>query len=214
MTLPLLPGMIVFASAFGTAAAQKGLTLAQALGLSGFVFAGAAQMVGLEVWQATWTPAALVGIMALTAVINARMILMGASLQPWLAGEPKLRMAASIFLLTDASWLMATRYSSEGGRDVGILIGSGALLWLTWVPATIPGYAFGTIVSDPKRFGLDLVMPIFFAAMLVPLWKGWRPARPWAVAAAVALIVHALVPGYAFIIAGAVAGATAGAILE
>ena len=57
-------------------------------------------------------------------------------------------------------------------------------------------------------------MPIFFAAMLVPLWKGWRPARPWAAAAGVALIVHALVPGYTFIVAGALAGAAAGAWLE
>jgi len=57
-------------------------------------------------------------------------------------------------------------------------------------------------------------MPIFFAALLVPLWRGVRPARPWAVAGAVAVVVHALVPGYAFIIAGALAGAAAGALAE
>ena len=57
-------------------------------------------------------------------------------------------------------------------------------------------------------------MPIFFAAMLVPLWKGCKPALPWAIAGAVAVAVHWLVPGYAFIIAGALAGAVAGALLE
>jgi predicted branched-subunit amino acid permease len=213
-TLPLLPGMIVFASAFGAAAAQKGLGLGETLGLSAFVFAGAAQMVALELWQEVWTPGTLLTLMTVTAVINARLILMGASIQPWLAGEPKARMALTAFVLTDANWLVATRYSNEGGKDVGILIGSGLALWLWWVPATLPGYFAGALVSNPKQIGLDLILPIFFSAMLVPLWKGWRPARPWALAAVVALLVHAVTPGYVFIIAGALAGAAAGALLE
>jgi predicted branched-subunit amino acid permease len=57
-------------------------------------------------------------------------------------------------------------------------------------------------------------MPIFFGAMLVPLWKGARPAIPWLVAGIVSLIVHALMPGYFFIIAGALAGVAAGMLLE
>ena len=56
-TLPAFPGLIVFALAFGAAAAQKGLSLWEALGMSAFVYAGSAQMVGLEVWQKIWTPA-------------------------------------------------------------------------------------------------------------------------------------------------------------
>ena len=79
---------------------------------------------------------------------------------------------------------------------------------------TIPGFLAGALVPEPKRFGLDLVMPIFFAAMLVPLWKGFRPARPWAFAGLVALVVHGFVPGYAFILAGALAGALAAALLD
>ncbi|HEY8384315.1 MAG TPA: AzlC family ABC transporter permease [Microvirga sp.] len=212
-TLPLWPSIIVFANAFGAAAVQKGLTLEQAMGLSAFVFAGASQMVALEVWQATWTPATVLAVTTVTAVINARMILMGAAIQPWLAREPLGRNALNLFLLTDANWLIGTRYNAEGGRDVGVLFGAGATLWVIWVAATLPGYLLGSLVPEPKRFGLDLVLPIFFAAMLIPLWKGWRPARPWAVAGLVALAVHALVPGYAFIVAGALAGALAGAIL-
>jgi 4-azaleucine resistance transporter AzlC len=212
--LPLLPGILVFASAFGAAAVQKGLTLGQALGLSTFVFAGASQMVALELWQAVWSPASILAITTLTAIINSRMILMGAAIQPWLAQEPKPRSALNLFLLTDASWLIGTRYHNEGGRDVGVLFGSGLTLWILWVLGTVPGYLAGALVTEPRRFGLDLVMPVFFSAMLVPLWKGMRPAIPWMIAGAVALVVHLLVPGYAFIIAGAVAGAVAGALVE
>jgi branched chain amino acid efflux pump len=68
-------------------------------------------------------------------------------------------------------------------------------------------------VPEPKHFGLDLVMPVYFCAMLLPLWKGAGPALPWLAAGTVAVIVHALVPGYVFIVAGALAGvATAMAI--
>jgi predicted branched-subunit amino acid permease len=83
-----------------------------------------------------------------------------------------------------------------------------------WVAATLPGYLAGALVPEPRRFGLDLLMPLFFSAMLVPLWKGVRPALPWAVAGCVALIVQRLAPGYVFIMAGALAGALTGALVS
>jgi predicted branched-subunit amino acid permease len=59
-----------------------------------------------------------------------------------------------------------------------------------------------------------MVMPIFFAAMIVPLWRGKRAALPWIVAGIVALVTARLVDGYAFIIVGALSGAVAGAFLD
>jgi len=212
--LPAFPGFIMFAVAFGTAAAQKGLSLGETLGLSAFVYAGASQMVGLEIWQQVWTPSTILTIMTVTAVVNARMILLGATLQPWLKDEPLARTALNLFLLTEAGWLVGTRYHSEGGRDIGVLLGCGIILWLVWLVATLTGFFAGALVPEPRRFGLDLVMPIFFGVMLVPLWKGAKPALPWLVAGLVSLVVHALVPGYVFIIAGALAGVAAGMLIE
>ncbi|EIM25778.1 AzlC family ABC transporter permease [Microvirga lotononidis] len=212
--LPAFPGFIMFAVAFGTAAAQKGLSLGETLGLSAFVYAGASQMVGLEIWQQAWTPSTVLTIMTVTAVVNARMILLGATLQPWLKNEPLARTALNLFLITEAGWLVGTRYHSEGGRDVGVLLGCGIILWVVWLLATLSGFFAGALVPEPRRFGLDLVMPIFFGVMLVPLWKGAKVALPWLVAGLVSLIVHALVPGYVFIIAGALAGVAAGMLIE
>jgi predicted branched-subunit amino acid permease len=212
--LPAFPGFIMFAIAFGTAAAQKGLSLGETLGLSAFVYAGASQMVGLEIWQQVWSPATILTIVTVTAVVNARMILLGATLQPWLRDEPLARTALNLFLLTEAGWLIGTRYHNEGGRDVGVLLGCALILWLVWLIATLTGFFAGALVPEPRRFGLDLVMPVFFGVMLVPLWKGAGSALPWLVAGVVSLIVHALVPGYAFIIAGALAGVAAGMLIE
>ena len=213
-TLPAFPGLIVFGMAFGTAAAQKGLSFGETLGLSAVVYAGAAQMVGLEVWQKVWTPGTILTIMTVTAVVNSRMLLLGATLQPWLRAEPISRSALNLFLLTDAGWIFSTRYHNDGGRDVGFLFGTGIALWIMWVLASLAGYFAGTFVPEPRRFGLDLVMPIFFAMMLVPLWKGARSALPWLVAGLVSLLVHALVPGYLFIVVGALAGVATGMLMK
>ena len=212
--LPVLPGVCVFASAFGAAAAQKGLTVWQALSMSAFVYAGASQMVAMELWRETWTLSTLLALMAVTATVNARMILMGAAIQPWLAPAPKLQNAINLFFFTDANWLIGTRYRAEGGSDLGVLFGAGLVLWVAWILATLPGFLAGAFVTDPARYGIDLVMPIFFSAMIVPLWRGFRLAIPWVVAGIVALTVEALSPGYLFIMAGALAGALTGAFVK
>ncbi len=212
--VPAFPGFIMFAAAFGTAAAQKGLSLAEALGLSAFVYAGASQMVALEIWQEVWTPSTILTVMTVTAVVNSRMILLGATLQPWLRHEPMRRNALNLFLITEVGWIISTRYHNEGGRDVGVLLGSGIVLWVVWLIATLAGFFAGALVPEPKNFGLDLVMPLFFGIMLVPLWKGAKSSLPWLIAGLVSLIIHALVPGYLFIIAGALAGVIAGMLIE
>jgi len=214
MVLPILPGVCVFASAFGAAAAQKGLTLWQALAMSTFVYAGASQMVALELWRETWSLSAILAVMAVTATVNARMILMGAAIQPWLAPAPEAQTAVNLFFLTDANWLIGTRYKAAGGSDLGVMFGAGVALWIVWILATLPGFLAGALIAEPARYGLDLVMPIFFSAMIVPLWSGFAPALSWAVAGIVALAVEALAPGYLFIVAGALAGAFAGAFVQ
>jgi predicted branched-subunit amino acid permease len=212
---PVLPGILVYALAFGTAAVERGLTFGEAVAMSAFVYAGASQMISLELWRTAWSPAALATLALVTATVNARFVLMGASLQPWTRGAPAGRTLVGLFFLVDANWLVGTRYHEEGGRDLGVVLGAGLLCWVVWVAATIPGYWLGSLVSEPRRYGLDLVLPIFFAAMAATLWRGvLASALPWGVAALVALAVQALVPGYAFIVAGALAGALTGALVR
>jgi predicted branched-subunit amino acid permease len=70
------------------------------------------------------------------------------------------------------------------------------------------------MIADPRRYGIDLVMPIFFAAMLIPLWRGGKAAVAWIVAGVVAVAVHQLAGGWWFIVAGAVAGSVVGGYLD
>jgi predicted branched-subunit amino acid permease len=208
----LIPGVVVFAVAFGAAASAKGLSLVEALLMSALVYGGVSQLVAMELWRPEWSWGAIAGLAVVTATVNSRMILQGASLQPWFAPYSKTLNALHLFFFTDANWVIGTRYHAEGGRDLGVLVGAGLVLWVVWILFTGLGYLLGALVSDPRAFGIDLVMPIFFAAMIVPLWRGKRVAVPWMVAGLVALVTAKLVDGYAFIIVGSLSGALVGAL--
>ncbi|WP_236841786.1 AzlC family ABC transporter permease [Bosea sp. PAMC 26642] len=210
----LVPGVVVFAVAFGAAAGAKGLSLFEAVLMSATVYGGVSQLVAMEIWRPEWSWGAIVGLAVVTATVNARMVLQGAALQPWFANYPRSVNALHLFLFTDASWLIGTRYHAEGGRDLGVVVGAGLLLWVVWVATTALGYLLGALVADPRTYGIDLVMPIFFAAMIVPLWRGRRAALPWVVAGIVALIAARLIDGYAFVILGSLSGAIVGAFLD
>lgn len=212
--LPLLPGTVAMAAAIGTLAAQKGLTLLETALMSGLVFAGASQLVALEIWTPRFGWGALATLVLVTATVNLRYFLMTASMRPHLAGLSAWKVYPALLLTVDANWLVAMRYHGEGGRDPGIFLGCGLTLWFFWLVGTVPGHVLGGLVAEPARFGLDFALPAFFAAMLVPLWRGPASAVPWAVAAAAALAASAFVPGWWFIIVGALAGSLAGGFVD
>ncbi|HEY0439293.1 MAG TPA: AzlC family ABC transporter permease [Xanthobacteraceae bacterium] len=214
LSLPVVPGTIVMAAAIGALAAQKGLTLTETTLMSALVFAGASQLVALEVWTPAFTLSALLTVALVTGIVNLRYILMTASLRPWLAQMPAWQVYPALMLTVDAGWIIAMRYRAEGGRDAGVFLGTGLIMWVVWWAGTIPGHLLGGLIHDPRPYGLDLALPAFFAAMLVPLWRGPRWAISWVVAGGVALAVSWLVPGWWFIIAGALAGSVTGGFID
>jgi predicted branched-subunit amino acid permease len=214
LSAPLLPGTVVFSAAFGTLAAQKGLTLFDKVLMNAVVFAGAAQLVALEIWAAPLSLGTIASIAVVTMIVNARFVLMTASLRPWLGALPAWQVYPALLLTTDATWIVGVRYHGNGGNDASIYVGAGLALWLLWIAAVIPGYLLGAVVVDPARFGFDLMLPIFFAAMLVQLWRGRRRAIGWVVAGVVALLVSQLVAGWWFIVIGAVAGSVVGGFID
>src|SRR3954470_18665088 len=181
-TAPLLPGTVVFAFAFGTIAAQKGLSLGDTVLMNALVFAGAAQLVAIEVWTNPMTLGTVASLAALTAIVNARFVLMGASLRPWMGALPAWQVYPPLLLTTDATWVVGMRYRTEGGGDASIYLGAGLAIWTAWVSALVPGYLLGAVIADPSRFGFDFLLPIFFAAILVQMWRGARRAVGWVIA--------------------------------
>ena len=214
LALPVLPGMIAFGLAVGATAARKGFTFVESLLMNVFVYAGMSQLVAMEAWPERVTVGAMAALMVLMVTVNARMLLMSAALYPWLGSSSPWKIYPTLHVLADPSWIIAMRYRANGGSDAGILLGSSVLLAVAWIGASSVGYVGGTLIADPRRYGIDLVMPIFFAAMLIPLWRGARPAIAWIVAGVVAVTVHQLAGGWWFIVAGAIAGSVVGGFLD
>ncbi len=211
---PMLPGTIAFGMAFGALCAQKNFTLTEVQVMMAFVYGGLSQFVAVSSWPGTLTLSSIATLALLTATVNIRFSLMSASLRPWFGTLPWWQSYPSMLLVTDGGWLAATRYRNHGGADAWFFVGGGIVLYVLWFLSSVPGYLLAGQLSDPKKYGVDLVVPAFYAAMLVPAWKGPRRAIPWAVSGIVALAVHWLVPGWWFIIAGAVSGAICAGLMD
>lgn len=212
--LPLLPGMFAFGMAFGTIAARKGFTLLETILMSATVFAGMSQVIVVEGWPERLTLPAIASAALVAGMVGMRFLLIGASLRPWLGTSAALKVYPTLYLLTEPNWLLSMRYRTDGGTDPAFLLGSGVIVWIFWVVSAAPGYWLGASVADPKVFGLDLVMPAFFVAMLVSLWRGPRRAIGWIVAAVVAVVTAKLLGGFWFVLTGSLAGAIVGGLID
>lgn len=209
-----MPGTVAFGAAVATVAAQKGITLEQAFLMSAAVFSGTAQLLAAEAWTNPATVASILALSALTLVANMRFILIGASLYPLYGSLPAWQVYPILCVTGDASWIITIRQHDQGNRDVALFLGAGLSLWTVWMGATVFGHTVGALISDARQFGLDLVMPAFFVALLVPMWKGIWLAAPWGVAGLVGIVAHWLIPGWWFLIIGAVAGSLTAGVLN
>ena len=212
-TFPFTVGLLVFGVAVGAAAHQKGLTLVQSLAQSAIVYAGASQLLTLQMWTDNWTWTGLLAAAGVTAAINSRFVLMGATLRQWIADLNPRLVYPSLFFLTDASFAIGVRHHANGGRDYGLTLGANIPLYLAWVGTTALGYVGGALIERPERYGLDLVLPLVFATMAAPMVRRAGRFAPYVIAALVAIVTAWIAPGW-FIVAGALAGALAAALID
>ncbi len=212
-TLPLMPGLFAFGMAFGTVAARQGFSLFDAVAMSAIVFSGVAQIIVVDAWPRELTAATIFAIAVATFVICSRFLLIGAAMRPLLSRLPPRQVYPFLHFLVEPPWLLSIRYQREGGNDPGFVIGSAATCWVVWVVSTAAGHWLGAAV-DPHRFGLDMVIPAFFTAMLVSLWQGPRMSVGWLAAGVVAVIAEMTLGGFWYLILGALAGSIVGGLLD
>jgi predicted branched-subunit amino acid permease len=210
--MPFYIPVSVFGAAVGAVAAQKGLSLVELSVMNFAVYGGMAQLVALGFWQESWNLTALLSIALTTLAINGRLLLMSASLRPWFAAAPARVVYPSLLTMTDANYIAGQAYYERGGRDIGMFIGAGGVLWVMWVITPIPGYLLGSLIADPRTVGLDLVMPIIFAAMIARVWKGTRDTLSMVAAGLVGFAVERMLGGSLHVVIGALAGMAVAAI--
>lgn len=185
----LVPGCAMFGMAFGVMAKATGLGIWESMLLSAWVNAGGAQIATLQAWA---DPVPLLAVVLTTLAMNARYLLLGAALRPWFGRLPAGQTYPSLFVLGDANCAMGLRRHADGQSDAAFILGSGLVLWVVWVAGTAAGHAFGQVLGDPRRLGIDFMLGAFFATMAA----GWLDRRsnllPFAVGVACAIVIDRL----------------------
>ena len=207
-SVPLGIASAVLGAGFGVAARQAGLPVWASLLMSGSVFAGAAQFAVLPLWSASLP---LAPIWFSTFAVNARFMLLSASLAPWLTRYRGATPWASVFLLGEGPWAIGVQAHAKGDRDLGVIVGSGLVVWTVWMAGTAVGFLAAPTLGDPRRFGLDLVLVLFFAASMTSAWRGPGDLAPWGAAALATRLPASVVAPEWQVLVAAVIGAAVGA---
>ena len=205
--LPLSFFVTAFGLAYGLAAVQTGLSPVETLAMSMFVFAGTAQFAALDLWG---VEVPVLPVLLATFAINSRMLLMGASLYPWLRHIPWQKRYGVLLLLSDANWAMTFNECQAGRPNLGLLLGGGIAIWVTWLAGTILGMMFGSAIANPAVFGLDMVLGCFMLSMALGGRKNARMLTAWLVAGLAALGAYWWLPPNTHVVVGALAGGLVG----
>jgi len=211
-TAPVLLALVPFALAFGTMAAGSGLSTLEALAMSVFVFAGAAQLAMIPLISA----GASVAVIVLTVlVINLRMTLYSASLAPHFRRLPAGWKGLLSYLLTDQAYAATITRFDEGRTEEPdkrwYYLGVALAVWVTWQPAAILGVFLGSRASE--GWSLDFVLPLTFIALVLPAIKDRTTATAALSAGGTAVFVAAM-PLNLGLITAALVGVLGGLVAE
>lgn len=208
--LPLWLGAAPFGVIYAVNGLTAGLTPAQIVAMSLLVFAGASQFTAVSMIAAGAGPFA---ITLTTLVLNARHLLMSASLLPFVRGLGPWRRLFLAAQLTDESYAVGIGRYLEGRGSAAFLAGCNLSLYTCWPLSAVGGILLGQVLPNPGAYGLDLVFPLTFIGLLVPLLR--QPAnRTVALVAAVLTVAGAiLLPGSWYVLLAGIGASTLGAVL-
>lgn len=203
---PLWLGVVPFGVVYAVFARDAGLSIVETQALSLLVFAGSAQFSAAGLFA---TGAAAVEIVLTTLLLNVRHVLYGLSLGRRVRIDGWRRPLAAYFLTDEAFGVVA----AQSRPTFGFLLGAELSLFVTWNLATLAGALVGGAIPDPTELGVDLVFPLAFLALLVPLVRTGVELVVAVVSGVVAYVVAQPLPGGTPIVVTGVVGSLLGAWL-
>ncbi len=177
-------------TAFGAAAVSSGLTAWQACVLSLLAFTGASQFALVGVIA---SGGSLLAGTAGAILLGSRNALYGLRLADVLRPRGPARLLAAVGVIDEATAVALAQPSPEAARKG--FTATFACTYLTWNLCTLAGALGAGRVGSPQAFGLDVVGPAAFLALIWPRLKAGRAERAVAVTAvAVALATTPALP--------------------
>lgn len=167
---------------FGAVAAAKGLSIAEVALMSALVFAGGAQFAAIEIWA---YPVPVAALAFSTLLINARHVLMGASLARSAGAFARWQKLLGFGAMADENWAFAERRAQAGRLSAAYFLGMSVFFYFNWQVWSLLGAWLGSFMGDPKRYGADFAFTALFIGLVAGFWRG-RATAVTVVAAAVA----------------------------
>jgi 4-azaleucine resistance transporter AzlC len=170
---PVVFASMPFGLLFGALAVENGLTVGEAVLMSATVYAGASQMVGIDLFGQQLAPWLVV--LSIFAV-NFRHVLYsavsGRATRHWSVAKRYF----AFFFLVDPQFAEAERRVTEGKPiTLSWYMGLALPIYIFWVVDGLVGAQFGRLIPNPEGLGIDFLLPIYFLGLVMefrdrPLW--------------------------------------------
>ncbi|MFZ1773936.1 MAG: AzlC family ABC transporter permease [Rhizobiaceae bacterium] len=171
--VPVILSAMPFALLFGALAADNGLSTGQIILMSASIYAGASQMVGIELFgqhAAPWLIAFSI------FVVNLRHLLYSATTGRHLGRFTFWQKAAAFFFLIDPQFAETEREAAKGNPITPAwYFGMGLAIYATWLAETWIGAVFGNLIANPRALGLDMLLSVYFLGLVM----GFRARPNW-----------------------------------
>jgi len=202
-----------FGMLFGVVGTEAGLNLAEVMGFSVLVIAGASQFAALSLMQEN-APVVIVLITALA--VNLRMAMYSASLTPFLGAAPIWKRAVAAYFLVDQSYAVGVAKFERApemtlSQRLAYYFGVVSPICPVWYVSTLAGAVLGTQI--PESLALDFAVPITFLAIIAPMLRTAAHVAAAFVSVSLALLFGFL-PYNLWLLIAAVAAMMTGAEVE
>lgn len=162
---PVVIAATPFGLLFGTLAIDNGFTISEAVLMSALVFAGASQMVGIELFGQNIAPCLI--LLSIFAV-NFRHVLYSATLGRYFKHMSKSQQAIAFFFMTDPQFAASEQRGERGEKlTFAWYMGMAIPLYVFWVAEAWLGAVFGSLITDTEALGITFLLSIYFLALLM-----------------------------------------------
>ena len=162
--VPVASAIAPYSAVFGALAVDQGMTLTELLVTSGSIYAVASQYVMLDLWvQGVPFWSVLLAVLA----VNFRHVLYSAASVRWLTGFSNWQKGLAFFFLIDPQYATCEARHKRRLITPRYYFTYALCIYAVWMVSNLAGAVFGQLLGDVSRFGLDLMLPMFFATLVI-----------------------------------------------
>jgi 4-azaleucine resistance transporter AzlC len=172
-SIPILISTAPFGLLYGAIAVDQGLTVWQASLMSLTIYAGASQLVGIDLFRNQVAP--WIVILSIF-IVNVRHVLYSAAVGRRIGHFSFVQQLIGFFFLIDPQYAETERQAERDGHvSFAWYMGLALPVYVMWNIESVLGALFGKLIPDPQALGIDFLLPLYFFGLVMgfrarPLW--------------------------------------------